>query len=138
MPKILSYTPPWLSRPSSGSDIFTDAPAPAAARAKPVNGSIDLSAYHGPHRLLAQRGSEIFFVAGNQIRWGDLRALKSSWEEGRGPGRPLQGNADASPSYRVRALAEIGSRESLLTYVEPDLERPRLRANPPVNSVAQW
>jgi len=100
MPKILSYTPPWLSRPSSGSEIFSDVPPPPSSKRIAASTGSD-AAYHGPHRIVAKRGSEIFFVAGNQIRWGDLRGYKNIWEEGRGRGGAQAQNAASSQSYRV-------------------------------------
>jgi nucleoporin NUP82 len=43
-------------------------------------GTVD-QPYYGPYRLLARRGTEVFVVVGNQIRWTDLRMLKNDWEE---------------------------------------------------------
>jgi nucleoporin NUP82 len=73
MPKILSYTPAWLSRPSPGSQAFT------SSNNTPSRESSS-TPFHGPHRLLAYRGTEIFSVVGNEIRWLDLRKLKNDWE----------------------------------------------------------
>ena len=42
------------------------------------NGSDD---HTGPRRTIARRGTEIFVVVGNQIRWSDLCMLKDDWEE---------------------------------------------------------
>jgi hypothetical protein len=75
MPKIISYTPPWLSRPTPGSQAFTNQ-RKTLARESPLP-----SSFHGPHRLLAHRGTEIFTVVGNEIRWLDLRILQNDWEE---------------------------------------------------------
>ncbi len=87
MPKIISYTPPWLSRPSPGSQAFTNIQDhdlnPSNRPSCPSFSSHDNvdQPYSGPHRLLARRGTEVFVVVGNQIRWTDLRMVKNDWEE---------------------------------------------------------
>ena len=88
MPKIVSYTPAWLSRPSSGFHLF----APSQESSGPVkpgeksyrtstNGGKTKEDYIGTTRTIARRGTEIFVVVGNTIRWSDLCMLKESWEE---------------------------------------------------------
>ena len=85
MPKIIGHTPPWLSRPSPGARIFSD-PAPQSP-VSPSKRSSYLNVppttdYQGPRRLVASRGTEIFTVFGNKIRWADLSAVRDEWEEG--------------------------------------------------------
>ena len=73
MPGILKYTPPWLSRPSTGYDLFV-----------PTHDSKPSSEDHerpGPLRTIAHRGSEIFIAVGKELRWSDLVLLKETWEE---------------------------------------------------------
>ncbi|KAH7065708.1 hypothetical protein BKA63DRAFT_481496 [Paraphoma chrysanthemicola] len=73
MPKVLSYTPDWLSRPHPGYHLF----AP-----KHTNGSA-LAAKKkdlGPRKTIATRGSEIFVAVGHEIRWADLVNLKEGNE----------------------------------------------------------
>ncbi|KAL6247577.1 hypothetical protein RBB50_005923 [Rhinocladiella similis] len=84
MPKVIGHTPPWLSRPSAGAKVFLD-PAPQSP-ASPSKRSSYLGAppsteYQGPRRLVASRGTEIFTVVGNKIRWTDLSLVKDDWEE---------------------------------------------------------
>lgn len=88
MPKILSYTPPWLARPSAGSKVFTDPPtttSPSSPSKRPsqlgLYGDKATVSYQGPRKLLANRGTEIFTAVGNKIRWTDLSRLKEDWEE---------------------------------------------------------
>ena len=89
MPKILSHTPPWLARPSPGSAIFSETLSPLSsgspsrngAEAARANGNSSDHGYQGPRRLVAHRGTEIFAVAGNKIRWADLRRVKEDWQE---------------------------------------------------------
>lgn len=70
MSKVLSYTPEWLSRPSPGFDFFTTF---TAQPAKPTeNGTTPTS------KRLAHRGTEVFFVAGHELRWADLRMLQDA------------------------------------------------------------
>ena len=105
MPKLISYTPGWLSRPSPGFDLFT--------KTSDGKGSILHARQtadqpnNGPCRLIAHRGSEIFTVVGNNgIRWADLAVLKDEWEAGDrwrpSPQSPTPNRADdESSSYRV-------------------------------------
>ncbi|KAL3477374.1 hypothetical protein BJX99DRAFT_257624 [Aspergillus californicus] len=76
MPKVISYTPPWLSRPSSGASLFS--------RTSPKDESLKRfkeSEYNGPSRTLARRGNEIFTVVDNQVRWSSLTRLKDEWQQ---------------------------------------------------------
>ena len=82
MPKIISYTPAWLSRPSGGFDLFSEQSV-AAEQKPPVNGADIRESYTGPRRTIARRGIEIFVVVGNTIRWADLCMLKGDWESRR-------------------------------------------------------
>ncbi|KIV91898.1 hypothetical protein PV10_06388 [Exophiala mesophila] len=84
MPKVIGYTPPWLSRPSPGARIFTDpAPQSPASPSKRSSylGSPPSTDYQGPRRLLASRGTEVFTVVGNKIRWADLTTVRDNWED---------------------------------------------------------
>lgn len=71
MPKVLSYTPTWLARPSHGFELF-DAKGNLSARS---NSSIP-----GPNKRLAHRGTEVLFAIGTQLRWGDLALLQHAGE----------------------------------------------------------
>lgn len=75
MPRVLSYTPEWLARPSPGYHLFAPRPSStsttAAAAAPPKR---DDAA--GPRRTIATRGSEVFVAVGHEIRWADLATLK--------------------------------------------------------------
>jgi nucleoporin NUP82 len=73
MPKVLSYTPDWLSRPSPGYHLF----APKQANG---NGPAAKKKDFGPRKTIATRGSEIFVAAGHEIRWADLVNLKEGTE----------------------------------------------------------
>ena len=82
MPRILSHTPSWLLRPSPGFDLFqSSAPSRSqdiyhAHREKHLT-----DRYAAPSRLIARRGTEVFIVVDNEIRWSDLCMLKDEWEE---------------------------------------------------------
>jgi nucleoporin NUP82 len=73
MPKVLSYTPDWLSRPSPGYHLF----APKQGNG---NGAAAKKKDFGPRKTIATRGSEIFVAAGHEIRWADLVNLKEGAE----------------------------------------------------------
>ncbi len=109
MPKIISYTPPWLSRPAPGYHLFSRSSVQNEAK----NG------YHSTRhrRTIARRGTEVFVVVDNEIRWSDLCMLKDVWEEGqernkneKAPDENGGSNGDfgladedtAKRSYRVR------------------------------------
>lgn len=87
MPKVIGYTAPWISRPAAGSRIFSD-PAPQSPTSPTKQRATFLDTkgahnYQGPRRLIARRGTEIFTVVGNSIRWADLATVKDSWTEQR-------------------------------------------------------
>ncbi|KAL4925014.1 uncharacterized protein BDV17DRAFT_191099 [Aspergillus undulatus] len=77
MPKVISYTPPWLSRPSPGASLFS---SPAPKDPASIKNS-QVGNYVGPSRSLARRGNEVFTVVDNQIRWSSLTRLKDEWQQ---------------------------------------------------------
>ncbi|KAI9762232.1 MAG: hypothetical protein M4579_000555 [Chaenotheca gracillima] len=117
MPNILNYTPAWLSRPSRGFDLFSpisDSRRNSASRARSSsNAGLKPSASRSyPRRIVARRGTEVFVVVNNQIRWADLSTIKNDWEEKNwreskskghgGSGPPSDGDSeDSGPSYRI-------------------------------------
>ena len=120
MPRILNYTPEWLSRPSSGFDVFTGALlSPARANGKPGT-----EKYSGPQRTIARRGTEIFVVVDNQIRWSDLCMLKEEWEDERGRvevHRSIEqeaGNDEGQRSYRVRENRPVTPHSELIFILQ--------------------
>jgi len=112
MPKILSYTPPWLSRPAPGSRIFTDPPLASSPQSpskrvsqNDQNAAQSPENYVGPRRQVAARGTEIFIAVGNKLRWADLAMTKHAWEERAEPGKTVTSRAEIDASsvapYRV-------------------------------------
>ncbi|EKG14740.1 hypothetical protein MPH_08015 [Macrophomina phaseolina MS6] len=75
MPRVLSYTPAWLSRGAPGFEVFSQASSKSKFPRKFTNGT---SKQHkpGPKRTIAHRGNEIFVVVGNEIRWANLLHLR--------------------------------------------------------------
>lgn len=69
MPRVLSHTPAWLSRPSPGHQLFEPTPS---TNQSPVRKHESL----GLRRPIATRDSEIFVAVGREIRWADLAHLK--------------------------------------------------------------
>ncbi|KAL8786378.1 MAG: hypothetical protein Q9213_002794 [Squamulea squamosa] len=114
MPKVLGYTPPWLSRPSSGYDLFASLNKRtslgiqdgANARAK---GPHKEQEYLGPRRTIAHRGSEVFVVVDNHIRWADLSIIKYDWESLQTKGNKQAGADVSGQSYRT-LKAPIGEQ----------------------------
>lgn len=78
MPEVISYTPPWLSRPSPGATLFSTPSEKGLGLS--VNGQRNQE-YAGPLRTLAKRGNEVFTVVNNQIRWSSLSKLKDEWRQ---------------------------------------------------------
>ncbi|QIW95618.1 hypothetical protein AMS68_001136 [Peltaster fructicola] len=72
MPNVISYTPEWLARPSAGFDLLS---GPTSGKAG-TSTSEPLSS-----RRLAQRGSEIFYAVGTELRWGDLSLLEAGFQD---------------------------------------------------------
>ena len=72
MPKVLSYTPPWLSRPSPGFKVFYDPPKSTSTTAESAP---------AVSRTIASRGTQLFVAVGNEIRWTDLVYLKDYYSE---------------------------------------------------------
>ncbi|EFQ99155.1 hypothetical protein MGYG_02167 [Nannizzia gypsea CBS 118893] len=86
MPRIVDYSPPWLARPSPGVDLFCP-----EAKDKSLSSSLHRDTQKAiqeptqeprPVRTLARRGTEVFTVIDNQIRWADLARLKDEWRKG--------------------------------------------------------
>jgi hypothetical protein len=93
MPRVLSYTPSWLSRPSMGFQIFADPKSPKETHVA---------------RLVARHGTQIFIATqNNEIRWTDLVYLKDYEADAR--------SRRATPSSEV-SYPETLFRVSLSIY----------------------
>lgn len=84
MAKVVAHTPSWLSHPSPGAQIFSDPdPALPASPRKQSSALVSQSSSSGKakaRKTIATRGSEVFVVTGNKIRWADLATVKEAWE----------------------------------------------------------
>lgn len=78
MPKVNSYAPAWLCRPSPGAKFLSSSSAQSPAEDL-QNGSKPLS--NGATRTIAKRGNEVFAVVDNEIRWSNLARLKDQWQQ---------------------------------------------------------
>ncbi|KAL8824332.1 MAG: hypothetical protein Q9170_008191 [Blastenia crenularia] len=109
MPKVLSYTPPWLSRPSPGFKLFDSTRKPTISTTqngfKASNGKQNEEDCRGPQRTIAHRNTEIFTVVNNEIRWSDLTLLKDQSEnlDGRETHQRKE-NARRGQTYRVLGI----------------------------------
>lgn len=111
MPRVLSYTPTWLSRGAPGFDVFDQSSSRSKSPRKFTNGTNKLQK-PGPKRTIAHRGNEIFVVVGNEIRWANLLHLRErglpkdrrdfgrSWRSARGDREP-SADVDEGQAYRV-------------------------------------
>ncbi|OJJ67403.1 hypothetical protein ASPBRDRAFT_47943 [Aspergillus brasiliensis CBS 101740] len=96
MPKVISYTPPWLSRPAPGASIF----ASSGSKSPEYTQGTKEVVYSGPTRIHAKRGNELFTVVDNQIRWSSLTRLKDEWQHN-ARSNDKQQSEDRSVQYRV-------------------------------------
>lgn len=113
MPKVNSYAPAWLCRPSPGASLFTSTSVKSPAQ--DLQNGKNVSGASGPTRTIAKRGHEVFAVVDNEIRWSNLARLKDQWEQQSQQKKAATGQAkettDGSniPSYRVRIPRLIGA-----------------------------
>ncbi|ROT35938.1 hypothetical protein SODALDRAFT_300209 [Sodiomyces alkalinus F11] len=83
MPKIKSYTAPWLAQ-GPGQGLFaapSEAQSPFTSKKKKIPGT---------RRPIAHRGTEVFAAVGKELRWADLAYLKDKWtarQDRRSPAR---------------------------------------------------
>ena len=81
MPKVLSYTPAWLSRPSPGFDVFHSSDRKLSSKASEADNK---DCEQKTRRTIAYRHTEycneIFVVIDNTVRWADLAQIKDDWE----------------------------------------------------------
>ncbi|KAI2787914.1 Nucleoporin NUP82 [Penicillium oxalicum] len=107
MPKVHSYAPAWLCRPSPGANLFASNPDKISTDEALKPGKA--SAVSGAVKTIAKRGSEVFVVIDNEIRWSNLARLKDQWQQ---QARQKKTNTHAeetpSPSYRVLAVPVYG------------------------------
>ncbi|KAL9612798.1 MAG: hypothetical protein Q9167_002633 [Letrouitia subvulpina] len=85
MPRVLNYTPSWLSRPSPGYQVFEPSDKNKQLDLEDPNSYAHINnrrqEYLGPKRTVAHRGTQIFVAVDNEIRWSDLCMLKDEWED---------------------------------------------------------
>lgn len=112
MPKVNSYAPAWLCRPSPGAKFLSSNSTQSPAL-DPQDASKS-SAGLRPTRSIAKRGNEVFAVVDNEIRWSNLVRLKDQWQQ-----QVKQKNASAGQAsekldsaenipYRVRTQKYLG------------------------------
>ncbi|KAJ5473509.1 hypothetical protein N7475_003075 [Penicillium sp. IBT 31633x] len=110
MPKVNSYAPAWLCRPSPGAKFLS------SSSQNPVE---DLqtgkkSTSTGPTRTIAKRGNEVFAVVDNEIRWSNIARLKDQWQQQTKRKKGSAGEDDEEPdltqipAYRVLAVPVYG------------------------------
>ncbi|KAJ5140460.1 hypothetical protein N7448_003868 [Penicillium atrosanguineum] len=118
MPKVNSYAPAWLCRPSPGASLFTSTSVKSPAEG--LQNEKNISGTNGPTRTIAKRGHEVFAVVDNEIRWSNLARLKDQWEQQSKQKKAAAGQAkettDGSdiPSYRVLAVPVYGLIKQIL------------------------
>ncbi|KAF4123102.1 nucleoporin NUP82 [Geosmithia morbida] len=82
MPKVKSYSAPWLSKNAPGYQLFEPSTESLRSRAlSPAAASSRRESAPGPRRTIANRGTQVFVASGRDIRWGDLAYIKDRWTE---------------------------------------------------------
>ncbi|EAU29883.1 conserved hypothetical protein [Aspergillus terreus NIH2624] len=117
MPKVISYTPPWLSRPAPGASLFSSPSAKAPERVAQKLQQVD---YPGPNRTLGKRGNEVFTVVDNQIRWSSLTRLKDEWQQ-----QTRSTKSSGSQDGQTKPQADIESALSYRVLTVPVYEKIR-------------
>lgn len=112
MPKIQSFSAPWLQEPNPGHKLFEQSEENSRL---PASIAYSKSASQGPKRTIAQRGNEVFVASGREIRWGDIAYLKDALE------------ADQS---RTRASSHLNGDSSDSSFEVYDEETSRLPQGP--------
>jgi nucleoporin NUP82 len=110
MPKVNSYAPAWLCRPSPGASLFTS--SSLATPAQNTQPNPKSATPTGATRTIAKRGNEVFAVIDNEIRWSNLARVKDQWQQqarqkkaSTGQTKELAKDGEI-PSYRVSAVRE--------------------------------
>ena len=108
MPKVNSYAPAWLCRPSPGAKFLSSSLAQSPAQG--LQSGSKTSTSTGATRTIAKRGNEVFAVIDNEIRWSNLSRLKDQWQQQikqkKGSAAQTEETAASTeiPSYRVWAF----------------------------------
>ncbi|OQE41973.1 hypothetical protein PENCOP_c004G01457 [Penicillium coprophilum] len=111
MPKVTSYAPAWLCRPSPGAKFLSSSSARSPAEDLKI---VSKPAKNGATRTIAKRGNEVFAVVDNEIRWSNLARLKDQWQQEikqkRAPADQAGEQTDHNqpPPYRVLAVPVYG------------------------------
>ena len=99
MPKILARDPSWLAKGSPGYDFFQQ----TAQQSKTAQSVKEGRAV----RRIAHRGTEIFAVVGNELRWSELGALKDGGEQQRRNRNKNVEDGQAEKAYRVSTFKTV-------------------------------
>ena len=126
MPKVLAYTPEWLSRNNPGFQLFNNAQPTQTHTQGRQRGSVQLENgngssgdYEGPNRTIARRGAEVFAVVGKHIRWADLSMLKDNLEEQKAtPTKPPKSTGPRTKTQVEKDGPEDGSYKVCITFVQ--------------------
>lgn len=95
MPRVKSYSAPWLSTNTPGHQLFEPSADTLRSRALSPAYSSKKKPIAGPRRTIARRGTEVFVAVGKEIRWGDVAYLKEDWAS-----RPSKGRSGSTPRIK--------------------------------------
>lgn len=87
MVKVKSYSAAWLSKNTTGHQLFEPSSETLRSRALSPANSTKKEQAPGPRRTIAHKGTQVFVAAGREIRWGDLAYLKEQWSTRQPRGR---------------------------------------------------
>lgn len=127
MPKVKSYSAPWLSSNAPGHGLFEPNPETSRSRAVETAYASKKKPVAGPRRTIARRGTEVFVAVGREIRWGDLAYLKDGWANRHAKGKTGQGTRikreDSLHSDVDAALESAAGLRTIKTPVADDIRQ---------------
>lgn len=107
MPKIKSYSAPWLSSNNApGHQLFE--PSAEAVRSRALSSASRNQSPPGPRRTIARRGTEVFVAAGKEVRWADLAYLKDEWSTRQARGRTGSAGVRIKREESVQSIKSDG------------------------------
>ena len=112
MPKVKSYSAPWLAKGSPGHTLFEPSADTLRSRTFSPGYPQKKKAAPGPRRTIASRGSEIFVAVGKEIRRADLVYQKETYAR-----RPQSGRAGTPRVKREdSAMSIVAEDDTDLVY----------------------
>ncbi|KFA67383.1 hypothetical protein S40285_00201 [Stachybotrys chlorohalonatus IBT 40285] len=111
MPKVKTYSAPWLSKNSLGHQLFDPSSESTQSRGLSPAFSTRKRQAPGPKRTIARRGTEVFVAVGKEIRWGDLAYLKEDWSNAKHGSKPRVKRENSLQSFESESQEDDQDEE---------------------------